>query len=360
MPKNASACVPACSAVENRCRGNEAKLTYFPRDASQFDPLRSLRKEVLSERRRASAAQQDAEDDYRRRSLENGNQDDEVAALNRKVALASSEIAALRVHTADLRRQIQSGCWPPLVPGGSSGDRGTDVSGGASGGEAVFRNVGDPDACVVAATMKEIVAFGGGGSGGGGVGGANAGASLEVARLASLLTERTAQVGVLTSTVEALQATTAFSSSPRKSGGIVLGPGNGGDRGGRDSKRAAAGGAVVGGSWAEVAPDVDGGVGILSHIGAQGLARHCVGLAVRLTSTTARAGAAERRADRLASDMECGERGVRAAEAAAAQLSKRCRGLEKGFQKSAAALSAVRAESAARLEEAGEEASKLR
>lgn len=239
---------------------------------------------------------------------------------------------------------------------------------------------------MLAATMvKEIVSDGGGGGGGsdggaavGVTNAANAGgsfssSSLEVTRLASLLAERNAQVSVLTSTVEVLQATITFpsspprESSPGKSSGIRA-PGNGGDGGGaRGPKHHAAAGrsAMGGGSWVAdevevVAPDVDGGVGILSHIGAQGLARHCVGLAVRLASTAARAGTAERRADRLAVDAEGREREVRAAEAAVARLSQRNRALEKGFRKSAAALGAVRAESATRLEEAGEEASKLR
>ena len=83
-------------------------------------------------------------------------------------------------------------------------------------------------------------------------------------------------------------------------------------------------------------------------------------MCIRDRSTTARLGAAERRADRLAADMEVRERKMRAAAVVEADLSRRNRALEKNIRKAAEALSGMRAESSARLQEAGEEASQLR
>ena len=103
-----------------------------------------------------------------------------------------------------------------------------------------------------------------------------------------------------------------------------------------------------------------GGVGVLNHVAAQGLARRCVALTVRLASAIAREGRAERRADRLAEEAVRREKRIAAAAVVEAELARRNRALESGGRKAAAALNGFRAESAARLREAGEEASKLR
>lgn len=323
----------------------------MPGPSRQRTLLDSLRQDVLNERRRADAGQRDATDELRRRSLAhpaNGSHDDvDAATLRRKLILASSEIEALRTNTKDLRRQIQSGCWLWQARG-----TGADEHGG--GGKEDFSD-GSSDAREVASMLKEVritaIDCGEGG-------GDEASASAEVARLSSLLAEKSAQVSVLTSTVEALHAPTSFVLSPAKDG-------DGGTAGNADprveavrDKHGESGGFSE--PRAESAADVDGGVGILNHIGAQGLARHCVALAVRLTSTAARAGAAERRVDRLAAEMEVRERKMRATAVVESELSRRNRALQKGMRKTAEALSGMRAESSARLQEAGEEASQLR
>lgn len=323
---------------------------------------------MQAERRRADAAQRDAADEYRRRSLGNAavsSQDDDAAALRRKLALASNEIEALRANTKDLRRQIQSECWSWQVRDGGADERGHGRGGSEGCAKFGFAEV-SPGTRAAAAALKEVGITGGGRVGGCGDDGS---ASTEVARLNSLLSERNAQVSVLMSTVEALQTTTSFLSSPRKNDGAsgidgVDGGGGGDDVGSSPSsprrRVPREKHATFSVSWADVAADADGGVGILNHVGAQGLARHCVALAVRLTSATARAGAAERRADGIAAEMEQQERKIRAAGTAEADLSRRNHLLEKRVRKTAAALNGMRVEGAARLQEAGDEASKLR
>lgn len=313
---------------------------------------------MLAERQRADEAQRDAKDERRIRSLaplhssvsSQGGSDD-AAALRRELKLASSEIEALRTHNKDLRNQIQSGWWSwqnqaslETVP-----DNGGSES-ASVGGEARFLDCSSSGACAAAeAALREIGVIGIGGRGGGG-GGCDAGgsgggggndsnAAIELDRLSSLLAERDAQVSVLTSTVEALHTLPALVPSPRKS---VTAPSMG-DK------------VVAGDTEAD-----DGGVGVLNHIGAQGLARRCVSLTVRLTSVIAREGKAQRRADRLADETARQARKIRAAKAVEVDLTRRISVLDKGAKKTTAALSGLRTESAARLREAGEEASKLR
>lgn len=313
---------------------------------------------MLNERRRADAGQRDATDELRHRSLahhSNGcHHDADAATLRRKLTIASSEIEALRTHIKDLRMQIHSGYWLWHARDTDTDAHGDSGTGGADERTAGFSD-GNYDAGGVASILKEVRITG---IDCGEDGGGHASASIEVARLSSLLAEKSTQVSVLTSTVEALHAPTSFVLSPAKNGG-------GGTVGDADphvnairDKHGEKGGFSE--SHSESAADVDDGVGILNHIGAQGLARHCVALAVRLTSTTARLGAAERRADRLAADMEVRERKMRAAAVVEADLSRRNRALEKNIRKAAEALSGMRAESSARLQEAGEEASQLR
>lgn len=313
---------------------------------------------MLNERRRADTGQRDATDELRRRSLvhpANGSDHDaDAATLRRKLILASSEIEALRTNTKDLRRQIQSGYWLWQARDSGADERGDGGTGGAGGGKAGFSD-GSSDAREVASMLKEVRITGiDCGEGGGG----DASASVEVARLKSLLAEKSAQVSVLTSTVEALHAPTSFVLSPAENGGGGTGHNADPRLGAVRDKHGEEGGFSE--SHAESAADVDGGVGILNHIGAQGLARHCVALAVRLTSTMAREGASERRADRLAAEMEVRERKIRAAAVVETDLFRRNRSLEKNLRKTAEALSGTRAESSARLQEAGEEASQLR
>lgn len=323
---------------------------------------------MLDERRRADAAQRDAGDECRHRSLAqtaSGSQGDDAAALRRKLVISSSEIEALRVYTKDLRNKIQSGYWSWQIHDAGADGRGSGEGKSASGEDVDFSDG-------VLGTRTAGMALKGAGITSSG-GGDDANASAEVARLSSLLAERDVQVSVLTSTVEVLQSPSAFMPSPSKMGGASHAGGGGGGSGGHgdgtpdnaSSHRGAtrhnvAGKEGLSGSWVETAADVDGGVGVLNHIGAQGLARHCVALAVRLTSTTARAGAAERRADRLASEVERLERKGRLSGMAEADVPRRNRVLEKRLRKSAAALSGIRVESAARLQEAEKEASKLR
>ena len=258
----------------------------------------------------------------------------------------------------------------------------------------------------------------GGGGGGGGGGCDESSASLEVDRLTSLLAERDAQVSVLSSTVEALQTCSALappSPSPGKGGGRTSAEGDtarnnnnnnsnnsnninsspspqhqhhlrGGaaSRGHGSSRRGTPAGAPAGASscpssshprrpffWADASSfgetmEADGGGGgggvggLLGHVEAQGLARRCVALAARLSSAVAREGRAERRAERLAAEAARRERRMAAAAEAEAGLADRNRLLASCVRKTAAALDGLRAESAARLREAGEEASKLR
>lgn len=380
---------------------------------------------MLAERRRADEAERDAKDERRLRSLaaatattsgartttrdnDNGDNDgDDAAALRRRLKLATSEIEALHTHTTDLRNQIQSGLWSwlpaasltatdvdgdePASGGGGAGEAG--VLDGAYGAKAAL--LGEVGA-LTAAGVGVGVGGGCGGCGGGG-GRDDGGASVELDRLTSLLAERDAQIGVLASTVEALQTSPVLqhssSPSPRKSGAAAAastaaGTGDHGRHnvttGGsvssprlhassrENSRQATTTTATTstavspGPFWADVFGDMmetgggGGGVGVLNHVGAQGLARRCVALTVRLTSAIAREGKAERRADRLAAEAARREKRIAAAAAAEARLARRNRALDTGGKKAATALNGLRAETAARLREAGEEASKLR
>lgn len=317
------------------------------------------------------------EDERRCQSLitpTDGTRDEEdTSSLRRKLALASSEIEALRIHTKDLCRQIQSGRWSWQVEDDAGdhkpghGDTRSDAS--PSG------VLGLPTTLSVATTLRDM-GICDGHSGVFAERGIDqdsvAGASLEIARLTSLLNEKTTQVSVLTSTIEALQTPAVLTTSPRRrydsvspgvgsSGGKARGCGAQPDhaRTSRDNRNTVVGG-DTGNSLTELAPNIDGGVGVLGHMAAQGLARHCVALSVRLTSSTARCGAAERRADRLAAAMERRERKAGGTPKLEGHSSRRYHEMEKGVRKAVAMLSAVRGESTARLEEAGEEASKLR
>lgn len=362
---------------------------------------------MLAERQRADEAQRDAKDERRIRSLapltisglsrQDSNDSGDAAALRRELKLASSEIEALRTHNKDLRTQIQSGWWswqkktasfetPP-----DSGD-GETVS---VVGEARFSGGSSAGACAAAAeaaaeVLREVGVVVGIDRGGGGSRD-DSSAAIELDRLTSLLAERDAQVSVLTSTVEALHTLPAFvPPSPRKRGAAAAAPSMGDSKavGGRESggrvssspsrlrvnrgdhahqtsnrsSPRAFGTHFFSGDATEEAAAADGvgRVGVLNHVGAQGLARRCVSLTVRLTSAIAREGKAQRRADRLADENARQERKIRAAMAVEADLNRRNRVLDGGARKTAAALSGLRTESAARLRDAGEEASKLR
>ncbi|CBN80212.1 expressed unknown protein [Ectocarpus siliculosus] len=366
--------------------------------------VESLRNEVLAERRRADAAQLEARDERRLRSLAapagggDGSSNSSIqgytincatkgdeAALRRKLELAAGEIEALRTHTRDLRSQVQSGWWswrPSSSEAGADND-GSEPSSGGRGrvkGEelGLLDGLVSSGACAAAeAALREIDATGGGGGGGDD----DSNVSIEVDRLTSLLSEKDAQIGVLTSTVEALQTSPAFAPpplppSPRKGGvaapgvnvdGAAVGASSPRLRTDRETARTptSRGSLKLSSFWAA---DVSGcgvddggeGVGVLNHVGAQGLARRCVSLAVRLTSALAREGRAERRAERLAAEAGRRDRKIRAAARAEEDLARRNRALENAARKTAAALGSLRAESAARLREAGEEASQLR
>lgn len=377
--------------------------------------LRSLRNDVLAERRRADEAERDAKDERRLRSLapaagaargggsalddDDGDDGGDAAALRRKLKLASSEIEALRTHAKDLRNQIQSGWWswrPPAasetVTGGDGegdgeGEWSEPASGSGGGGADEAGLLGGASSARAAAFAAEAALSKVGAAaavGGGGSGCDDSSVSIEeLDRLTSLLAERDAQVGVLTATVEALQTwpSLVVPSPRRRAGAAPMAVKAGGGRtggGGVSSPRprasrngsphmAAASTASPESFWADGfsggGMEVDGGgggVGVLNHVGAQGLARRCVALTARLTSALAREGRAERQADRLAAEAARRERRVGAAAAAEAELARRNRVLESGGKKAAAALNGLRAESAARLRDAAEEASKLR
>lgn len=358
----------------------------------------SLKNEVLTERRRADTARRDAADERRLRSLaaaaanggsaqhdishSNNTVDDAPAAQRRQLKLASREIEALRTHNKDLRGQIQSGWWSWL-PSSSSPESVTDHGGvvaGDGGGEDRGVSGGAFEAYAAAdAALREIGIGGGGGDSGGNGSGDDSSALIEVDRLTSLLAERDAQVGVLTSTIEALRISPTFVHTDGGGGVTVASTGGsgakeGGDtamrqptsprpRASRDTTRTATTKASEGSPWAGAgweATDGGGGVGALNRVGAQGLARRCVSLTVRLAAAITRAGKAERRGDRLAAETQRRDKKIIAAVAAEAALVRRNRALENGSRKTAAALGALRAESNARLREAGEEASKLR
>ncbi|CAM9536480.1 unnamed protein product [Ectocarpus fasciculatus] len=359
--------------------------------------VESLRNEVLAERRRADAAQLEARDERRLRSLaapagggvgSSSSQDytinctnkGEEAALRRKLELAAGEIEALRTHTRDLRSQVQSGWWSWRPSSSEAGGGGEPLSGGGGGVEEeqefgfLEGLVSSGAACAAAeAALREVRTTGGGGGGGD-----DSNVSIEVDRLTSLLSEKDAQIGVLTSTVEALQTSPAFAPpSPRK-GGVAAAPGANVDgaavassprlRTDRETARTptSRGSSRVSSFWAAdvsgngVDDGGGGGVGVLNLVGAQGLARRCVALTVRLTSALAREGRAERRAERLTAEAGRRDRKIRAAARAEEDLARRNRALENAARKTAAALSSLRAESAARLRGAGEEASQLR
>lgn len=354
----------------------------------------------MAERRRADAAQLEARDERRLRSLAapagggggstsqdytiNCTNKGDEAALLRKLELAAGEIEALRTHTRDLRSQVQSGWWswrPSSSEAGADNDGSEPLSGGGGGMDeeelGFLEGLVSSGACAAAeAALREVDATGGGG--GGGRDDDDSNVSIEVDRLTSLLSEKDAQIGVLTSTVEALQTSPAFAPpppSPRKGG--VAAPGVNVDgaavassprlRTDRETARTptSRGSSRLSSFWAA---DVSGcgvddggeGVGVLNHVGAQGLAKQCVALAVRLTSALAREGRAERRAERLAAEAGRRDRKIRAAAKAEEDLARRNRALENAARKTAAALTSLRAESAARLREAGEEASQLR
>lgn len=329
--------------------------------------MRSLRNQLLTQRGRVDALQREAEDERQRRPFDGVSRgtdgsEGEAAVLRRELSRATSEIEALRVHAADMRSHVQSGTWSSHVYKGASGDTGDRTRGDADTDETGGYSNVRPGARTAAAeaALKEIdVANVAGGSGD---------FCSECVRLTSLLVERNAQVGVLTTTVEALQVPpTSTLSSPRKHEGIESDSGSGRGRGrsaspcrraARAGKRAPAGPSLA--TWDEHIADVDGGVGILNYISAQGLIRHCVALATRLTATMARAWACERRADRGAVELERKEREVNATQAKSTELAERCRLLDLERCTTAAALKRMHAESAARLREAGEEASKLR
>lgn len=364
----------------------------------------SLKNEVLTERQRANTALRDAKDERRlhslaaaatnvgsaQRNIVNGNSnytnggDEDLSALRRQLKLASSEIEALRTHNQDLRDQIQSGWWSwrpscstePVIDRCASG---TTV--GDEGGEEGGVSGGTLEACAAAEAALRELGIGGGGGGGKSASGDGSSASIEADRLTSLLAEREAQVGVLTSTIEGLRISPTFLPRTGGGGGMAASAGIGAKegvdaavgqaasprlRGSRETTRTAD---SAGSLWAEVAGaggqttdrgGGDGGVAALNHVGAQGLARRCVALTVGLTDAIARASKAERRADRLAAETQRRDRRIVAAVGAEAALVRRNRILEDGARKTAAALSTLRAESAARLREEGEEASKLR
>lgn len=355
---------------------SELHLPHMPRGAvglKGFDisiplgtapnSLCSLRAELLVQRRRADAAQYEAEHEVQRRPPANGvnGKQEDDAALRRELALASSEIEALRVHVADLRTRIHSGYWSWQTCGrwgGSIVDNdGYDVNGTEAGlsGRRPGAHMAAAAAAASSAALKDI-GIGGMGSGN------HPNSTLEVSRLQSMLTEKNEQVNVLIATVDTLQVTTAKPPSPRSNNGRILG-GSGSSgvsaspchRKTHDRPRV-----DLDLSLSQSADAVDGGVGILNHISAQGLVRHCVALAVRLTSTMSRAWGAERRADRLTAELERRESELRAAETIATNLAENNRLLDVNGRKTTAALKGMKVECATRLREAGEEASKLR
>lgn len=315
----------------------------------------SLNNDVLVERQRTEAAQRALADDSRLRCLASNagvsRDDDDITSLHRKLALASSEIEALRVHNADLRRRIRSGCWSWHVSDGSDAERGDGGGGNESQGEFSFPEYAPHARAAAAAALQEIELTGDGncvncGSvKGGSSSSSGTPASVEIARLNSLLSERDSQVSILNSTIEVLRSTCSFVSSPGRSSNHGD---KGGNRGARSDARKSGG---------ESSPSR---VRILSHVGAQGLACHCVALTVRVASATACAGAAERHADRLAVELEQLQRKESAAGTAKDDLRRRNRALEDRLKKTAAALNSLRTESAAHLEEAAVKASKLR
>lgn len=349
---------------------------------------------MLAERRRADEAERDANDERRLRSLAPsaitacGSDSDDAVALRRKLKLATSEIEALRTHTNDLRNQIQSGWWswrPVASEEVTDGEGNAPVRSGGVGEAGLLNGSGsgasDATAAAEAALLGEVAGAAAVVSAGGRRC-ADSGVSIELDRLTSLLAERDAQIGVLASTVEALQTSPVLArSSPRKSGAASCSAGarvvDGGHTGGtdasgprprasRDNAHHATSTAAVSPVtfWADVSGDMmedgGGGVGVLNHVGVQGLARRCVALTVRLTSAIAREGKAERRTDLLAAEAARWERRIAAAVAVEADLTQRNRVLEGREKEAAAALNGLRRESAARLREAGEEASKLR
>ncbi|CAM9943102.1 unnamed protein product [Hapterophycus canaliculatus] len=371
------------------------------------DEIERRESPVLTERRRADTARRDAKDERRLRSLaaasasggsaqhdigsgssggsssNNVDGNEAVAALHRQLKLASSEMEALRTHNKDLRGQIQSGWWswrPPLSSETVADHGASNTIAGNEGGAERGLSSGAFEACAAAeAALREVGIGGGDGGGGfsrhGGSGSGDDGAaSVDVDRLTSLLAERDAQVGVLTSTIEALRIS-PVPMPTHGGGGVTASSGIGVKEGGdaspnlpasREAARTATSRASAGSFRAEVsragdvATDGAGGVGALNRVGAQGLARRCVALTVGLAAATARAGKAERRADRLAAETQRRDRKIVAGVAAEAAAVRRNQAFENGARKSAAALGALRAESVARLREAGEEASKLR
>lgn len=323
---------------------------------------------MLVERQRAEEAQRALADDSRLRGLATyagvSQNDDDNTSLHRKLALASSEVEALRVHNADLRRRIRSGCWSWHVNEGSDEERGESGGGNASQGEFSFPEYAPHARAAAEAALQDIELTGDGicVNCGSVKGGSDSGtpASVEIARLNSLLSERDSQVSILNSTIEVLRSTCSFVSSPGRSSNHGDEGGNrraGTEAEGTSSPRLRSARSDARKSGGESSPSR---VGIFNHIGAQGLARHCVALTVRIASATARAGAAERRADRLDVELEQLQRKESAAGTAKTDLGRRNRALEDRLKKTVAALNSLRTESAAHLEEAAAKASKLR
>lgn len=330
--------------------------------------IRSLKEELLSQRRRTEALQREMEDERQHGprvgvALSSGRQHTEVETLRRELLRATSEIEALRAHADDLRNHFRSNNWRFNTSKETDGDahdgtRDNDDAGAVGSFSDVGPGAGNTAAATALKTEISITNT---------LGETNSSCS-NCARLESLLAEKSAQVGVLTATVGALQVPpTSALSSPRKfdgdprRSGINLGRGRSASpRGGtgRGGKHAASGGHPFA-AWDDCT-DVDGGVAILSHIGAQGLVRHCVALATRLTATMRRAWANERRADRDAAAMERKERELSTTQAKLTDLSEKYRLLDLERSKMAAALKRMQTESAVRLREAGEEGSKLR
>lgn len=330
----------------------------------------SLNNDLLVERQRAEEAQRALVDDSRLQGLATNagvsRNDDDTTSLHRKLALASSEIEALRVHNADLRRRIRSGCWSWLVSKGIDEERGESGDGNASQGEFSFPEYAPHARAAAEAALQEIEMTSDGNcvqrDGSSSSSSSGTPAFVEIARLNSLLSERDSQVSILNSTVEVLRSTCSFVSSPGRSI-------NHGDEGGNGNRKA--------GTEAEGSPSPrlrsvrsdarkSGGessssrVKRFNHIGAQGLGHHCVALTLRIASATARAGAAERRADRLAVELEQMQRKESVVGTAKTDLRKRNRALEDRLKKTVAALNSLRTESGAHLEEAAAKASKLR
>ncbi|CAM9788191.1 unnamed protein product [Scytosiphon promiscuus] len=130
-----------------------------------------------------------------------------ASALRRQLSLASSEIEALRAHNKDLRDQTQSGWWswqPSCSPEDGTGDGVSEATAGGEGGEEIGvwgSGAFEAYTAAEAALRKVGIAGVSGGNGSGD----DTSASIEVDRLTSLLAEREAQVGVLTSSIEALR-----------------------------------------------------------------------------------------------------------------------------------------------------------